>query len=280
MGFFSDAREGFLKGVSSAFTDSIARERKKAILIGLDPETDSPTTGIEFQYFPDSVSDSKSINHVPREPPGASLPIYQWVSSGERTISFTVVFTCDTDLLSSAGDIGLTPVLRLGDVREEEDVDRGAIARTARDRTAQIIAAGYGSYVPDIRATLAWLRSFTIPSYGSKGDFRTTPPGKLLLTMENSGIGLLGGDSGLTGDDTILCIMIDCGITFESFFPSGLPRVVTVSLSFAQIGQMYGRVRFPSRTEKLDRYASEGSGAGENRVFTIRDVSKWLATGD
>jgi hypothetical protein len=119
-----------------------------------------------------------------------------------------------------------------------------------------------------------------IPSYGAKGDFRTTPPGKLLLTLKNSGIGLLGGDSGLTGDDTILCILTDCGITFESFFTSGLPRVVEVSLAFSQIGQLHGKVRFPSRTERLDRYVSGGSGAGENKVFTIRDVNKWLATGD
>lgn len=40
-------------------------------------------------FFPESVSDSKSVNWNNIELPGASHPIYQYVNSGERTISFT-----------------------------------------------------------------------------------------------------------------------------------------------------------------------------------------------
>ena len=52
-----------------------------------------------LQYFPESISDSRSANYEAKDIPGSSHPIYQWVSSGERTLSFTAVFTQEQRLL-------------------------------------------------------------------------------------------------------------------------------------------------------------------------------------
>lgn len=46
---------------------------------------------LDFQFFPESVSDEKEVNWSEREIPGGSHPIYQFVSGGARTISFEAV---------------------------------------------------------------------------------------------------------------------------------------------------------------------------------------------
>src|SRR3972149_5875366 len=84
----------------------LSERKSSAYLIMLDDEG-QPVTGnpneflvapLRFQYFSESITDSKAINWNAREIPGASLPIYQWISSGERSVSFTAVFSSDLDL--------------------------------------------------------------------------------------------------------------------------------------------------------------------------------------
>ncbi|MBF0554541.1 MAG: hypothetical protein HQK96_08315 [Nitrospirae bacterium] len=49
-----------------------------------------------FPFFPESLSDSKSVNWSNIELPGASHPIYQYVNSGERNITFTAKLLRET----------------------------------------------------------------------------------------------------------------------------------------------------------------------------------------
>lgn len=210
------------KSVASRVSERIA----KAYLVALDSEKGEPDGtyggaqgGLAFQYWPESISDSKEVTWTPRDIPGASLPLYQWISSGARTISFTLQFSCDVDLLA--------PNVKRNDVRN------------------RLKNLGQGERNVDIRSALAWLRSFQLPTYGqdtASGIPIAIAPRKLLLVMPGTGIGIYGGVTRSEGNnakqDSIRAILTQCEITIESSFPSGLPRLASVSVAFAQIAQM------------------------------------------
>jgi len=206
-------------------------QRKVAAYIVPLKANGEPETGdaLRFQYFPESVSDTKAVNWAPREIPGASLPIYNWISSGERTISFTAVFTTDVDLVVAEKNKGFGTsdiATRLKNIKAE-------------DRNV------------DIRAAVLWLRAFMLPTYDTEGPLgvpAATAPPRLLLVFPKSGMGTAGG-AYITGNvpDELQCVMTQCDVNYEAWFPSGLPRVATVSLAFAQVAQNpSGAVTFPA----------------------------------
>lgn len=216
---------GAVQSIASALAVHHQRQKEDAVLIDLANGSDKQLRDRAFklQYFPDTVSDTKTVNYTPKDVPGGSLPIYQWVSSGERTIAFTAVFTSDVD-----------PVYIVREGLEESIRSEG----TQRD-------------IVDIRSAITWLRRFVLPTYSGESGLGVTPPKKLLLVMPNSGIGLYGGGSSngpgpLGGNqDSIVCVMTQCDVQLEAFFPSGAPRVASVQLGFAQIPQYNGQVEFP-----------------------------------
>ena len=197
---------------------------------------------VAFQYFPESISDGKNINYQQKDIPGGSLPLYQWVSSGERLITFTAVFTCDVDYAAAKASIDPT------------DPSSVAIDVATTALQGRLKASGQIRRNPDIRGAIAWLRRYMLPTYD--GTFQapiTRAPNKLRLYLPNSGIGVLGGSDAAGGSiDSICCVMTQCEANYEAYFPSGLLRVATVSLAFAQIPQFRGGVFFP--------HANDGSG--------------------
>lgn len=186
------------------------------IVIPLDSRGDRITTQtFRFQYFPESFQSSKQTNVQQKEVAGASLPLYQWVAGGEHVISFTAVLTCDHDLLT-------TPAL-----------------------AAMVRADGLQRQNPDLRAAVAWLRQFKLPTYTGG---RTVPPRKLNLFMPGTGIGLLGGvppGAERLRPDSLYTILTQCDVGYQAFFPSGLPRYIEVQVAFAQTAQYGGGVQFP-----------------------------------
>lgn len=208
-------------------------------LIELD-ESDAPTGDNQvFQYYPETVTDTKAVNYQQKEIFGGSLPLYQWVSGGERLISFSVVFTCDVDLLNAVDQSVSTEIYQ------------------------RLKSAGQERRNVDIRAAVMWLRGYMLPSYGtatietqvgkdSGGTQLTFAPRKLVLSMPGTGIGFAGGDDGISGQDSVLCHMTQCDVTYEALFPSGLPRAATVQVAFAQIAQFRGAVQFPQRSSFYD----------------------------
>ena len=58
-------------------------------------ETGGDKGAIAFQYWPETITDSRAVEWNPRAIPGGSHPIYQWTHSGERRLAFTAVFTTD-----------------------------------------------------------------------------------------------------------------------------------------------------------------------------------------
>lgn len=243
------------------------------IPLGDDGSPDLQTFGtpLRFQYFPESLSDSKAINYQQKEVPGGSLPIYQWVSSGERSVSFTAFFTSDTDLVADPQLAASLQESTLG----------------MRDRNV------------DIRSAVAWLRSFMLPRYvnGSTGGgggsstqgtaptgatgvgsgnvsagvtYLTLPPRRLRLYIPNSGIGIAGGmmsaQEQQSNPDSVTCVMTQCEVEWSAYFPSGCPRIATVQLAFAQVAQLGQRVVFPS-ADGMQTIVKGTQQAGRTKFF-------------
>lgn len=176
---------------------------------------------IALQYWPESITDMRSVEWNPRVIPGGSHPIYQWTHSGERRLSFVAVFTTDTE----------PPESSLGNANPYQD---------GFDSPGTLSGYQIGHRDLDIRAAISWLRWFTYPSYGIGQDTRVFEPAKVMLCMPNSGIAH-------TGQDHITAVMTACEVTYEAFFTSGLPRIAEVSIELAEVVQQGGRVRFHDR---------------------------------
>ena len=219
-----------ISSLASALAPGTAVKTSDAVIVELDDRDDITNTDkLAFQYFPETISDSKGVNWAPKEVPGGSLPLYQWIGSGERRISFTAVFTTDTDI-SKTG--------------------QGTYTRS-QVLNSRLKSVGKQSRNVDIRAAVYWLRRFILPRYdqdvgGSENTTLTRAPHKLRLVLPESGIGFAGGTASHCGRDWMTCIMTGCEVSWESFFPSGFPRIATVALSFAQTAQYNGQIEFPS----------------------------------
>ena len=211
---------GLLSLASGNFAQ-YGENRSKAFLVELDKDGSADSRSwksLAFQYFPETITDTKQTNYARLDIPGGSIPVYQWISGGERSLSFTAYFTTDVDL-------------------------------TLDDQyNLRIKSAGVADRNVDIRAAVAWLRQYKLPRYdlqSSTGSPMTEAPKRLLLILKRSRLGLAGG---VTGEhpDHVRCIMTQCDVSWQAWFPSGFPRTATVQLSFAQIGQAGGTVVFPT----------------------------------
>jgi hypothetical protein len=223
-----------LLSLATALSSNINKRTSSVSLAPLDPK-DAPAADMQelrFQYFPETIQDSKRVNYVAKDIPGGSLPIYQWSSSGERILAFTSIFTTDVDLSAVTG------------------IDK------------RLKAAGVQGRNVDVRSAVIWLRSFCLPQYGQAsqvGTPITTAPRKAILSLPGTGIGLAGGEQ-LVNDDELVVIMTQCDVTWDSFFPSGLPRQATVQLAFAQVAQYQGQVTFPQYGTRMSQAVSSSGG--------------------
>ncbi len=177
---------------------------------------------IKFQYWPESLQDSKGSEWNPRPVPGGSHPIYQWANGGERRLSFTAAFTTDT-----APEESILEVLGPSD----------PYATVALNPFSGLVL---GVRDLDIRTAVSWLRWFTYPTYGVDNNQRVYPPAKAILVMPNTALGH-------NGQDYITCAMTTCDVTYEAWFPTGYPRIVEVALEFAELVQGADGVRFHDR---------------------------------
>jgi len=162
-----------------------------------------------FQFFPESVQ----IDYQPRyreiSIPGASHPLYQWSGGSGRSITFQATFTAEIDVgLAALAPAGLSAP-GLG----------GAFTPSER-------------YTVDVRAAMALLQSYMMGDIEEDGV--VLAPRRLELYLPNSG---LGGGSGDESDDNALVILRSAPYNYEGFFPSGTPRIATVSLQFNEVVQ-------------------------------------------
>lgn len=201
-------------------------DRKASIkLRRLKPADDEPDgSALALQYWPESLSDSAPVNYAKKAVPGGSLPLYQWINNGERSVTFSAMFTTDIDLTKWA------------DKQPASDVDSALVS--------ELKSKGLSKRNIDIRGALIWLRSFRMPTYLPDGSY--LPPAKAILTIPGSRFGLYSGEIGAGSDpDSIYCVMTQCEIEVRASFPNGVPRVAAVQLGFEEIAQVKGIVNFP-----------------------------------
>jgi len=168
-----------------------------------------------FQYWPDGINESQSANWAANEIPGASLPLYQFISLGERPISFTVYFSRDED-----GEI--TGKGGGGGVSNWEKVKSAAKSFLGGGGIQQ------DKHNVDINAAIAWLRSLLYPAYKNNVYY---PPRVLKLYVPN--VKLSAADK-----EIIYCILVQVSINWMAFFPSGTPRLASVDLAFNEVAQV------------------------------------------
>jgi hypothetical protein len=243
-----------LESLASSLDPRVNESRGDVTLTVLSIKDDSPRALFAFQYFPETITDSKEVNYQTKDIPGGSLPLQQWISGGERTIAFSAFFTSDVDLLAQ----GRTKATQLKTLLREAGVERQNI---------------------DIRTALAFLGNLQAPSYSGTSDTGVAlvlAPPKVLLTIPGSGIGVTRGiqDKRSPLPDSMVAILKQCEIEYQAFFPSGMPRVVSVSLSFAQVAQYGGKVVFPQAYaatpgEDISQGMKFG-GAGEFYAYPVR----------
>lgn len=99
-------------------------------------------------------------------------------------------------------------------------------------------------FTVDINAAIARLEAWKLPSFRSNG-VRYVPPPRLVLTMPGVNLG--------RNTDELVVVMKDASFNYESFFPSGKPRVVRVNFQFAESAQKSvggkSRIEFPDRDD-------------------------------
>ena len=170
-----------------------------------------PEDTFVFQYWPESVSDSHPMEYATKTIPGGSHPLQQWTGGSERTISFEAQFTSEVSETDAVVKAGGVPSSR---------------------------------YTVNVAAARDRLESLRLPSYSSNQfTGRVKPPKRVFLVLPNT---RLGHDR-----DEVLVYIKDVSYTYESWFPDGSPRIMTVSLSFAesvQHGSAQGsQIRFVGR---------------------------------
>lgn len=202
-----------ISSIASALGVSETSEPVSCALEAYDPATGEGSELIAFQYFPETITDTRAVEWARRQIPGGSHPILTWISGGERVISFTAIFTQDRNpeqqsLLSQA----LTGTFDIG---------------ISDDAKRNIDAAPSGDDQAGIPSAIAYLRSFTYPTYPN-GLAKAPPLG--IVYLPNSGIIGFGGYPG-----SVVGAMVECNVTYEKFHRNGAPKIAAVSLSFVEV---------------------------------------------
>lgn len=174
-----------------------------------------------FQYFPETINDSKGAEYARRSIPGGSHPLVQFVNGGERVIAFVATFTQSKN---PEGQGLLAAMLN------------GSFSFSIGEDTKHNLPQG------GIATAIAWLRSFTYPEYDDNGVM--IPPPAACVYLPNSG--LIGSGNYL---DSFIGVMTDCNVVYEAFHRNGEPRIVAVSLSFLEVVQTSPSWRFMGRND-------------------------------
>ena len=199
-----------------------------------------------FQFFPETISDSRSVSLQEKYGIGSSHPIYQWISGSAREISFDAIFTSDDS--------------KDGVTEKENTLD--VIRKVVKNPAFALFNNSPSldtKYNQDISAAISWLRSFTYPIYNSSG--RVSAPGVCGLWFEGSGIKSYALSS---NSEIIPCLMTRCDVNYDAFFNNGTIRVATVSLTFVetiQVGQNWKYVNGQNFLDHAKGYAGPAASA-------------------
>lgn len=170
---------------------------------GLSEKFDRPLT---FQYFPETINDTKGAEYASNSMPGSSHPIKTWVAGTDRVISFQAVFTQD----KNPQEVNAVSVLTGG---------------------FELSMGGATKHTVEVEKQLAILRSYILPYYKNGIAY---PPPTLQLVIPGSKLVSAGK---VDVEDSLLVLLTQCDITYESFHRNGAMRIATVALSFVETVQ-------------------------------------------
>lgn len=219
-----------LQGISAGRATLFTERSASILLVAVDDlGNEDLGTKARLQYFPETLSDTRSPEWEPQPVPGGSHPIYNWVTGGERLISFTAAFTQERRLrnplaATSAG---------------EQATGQARLQTLAFPPSGGVGTVLADKWSVDVASAIAWLRQFTYPTYGADG--QAFPPRRVKLVAPNS---ILGAANFLS--DAVLCIMQGCDVDYQQWWPDGTPKYALVSLSFAEVVQSPANVAFQS----------------------------------
>lgn len=224
-----------MAGIIDVFTGDwkVSKKRAEVIIAPLDIDgfIDLTLGGAKcLQYWPENMSDSDGVNWQTKEIPGSNRPLYQWISGGERSISFTAMFSRDMN----------------GKIGEDFEEDKHNV---------------------DIDAAIAWLRMLKSNDYEKVKDMNmAVAPPVLWMMFVGTKLGYNHNAPAVDGsslESGVYCIMDQFEPEIRAWFPDGTPRLASVSLGFKEVIQVgnniypYGRDFMKKIAGKYTRTPSE-----------------------
>lgn len=224
---------GLVSSISSVIGKNESAQQAKAYLMEIDDSGHYDLKTIRaFQYFPESIRDSKGGEYVEKTVIGSSHPIYQWLHGSRRAISFETILSTDyRNEKEKEKELSLSGILQEASSWIKNPVS-AAIA-TYRPNNDSYNPDGTQGRNVNIADGIAWFRSKLYPTY--KDNEKVKPPPKLFLVLEGTQIASYVGSYKTGG---IPCIMSSCDVTYNAFFQDGTPRLATLSMEFLEIVQL------------------------------------------
>lgn len=188
-----------------------------------------------FLLNPASFEDSKSSNWVQTSIPGQSDPVFQWISSGARTITFDALITKDKSNLS-ASDESADNVVATNAASTEAFFAR--VAGLIAGVKAENIKASTLSIAEDlsIEDHLNYYRSLLYPKYEEEGRRRLkeSPP-RLILLAGNSITSKPYSDK--IDNKSVTWVLTELRIKTTKMLPNLAPMEAIVSFTLVQYNQ-------------------------------------------
>lgn len=205
---------------------------------------DTTPEGI-FLLNPSSMEEAKSANWVQQSVPGQSDPVYQWVSSGARTLTFEALVTADTS------DFTVAESKLNSKIAKPKNVVEAVASFAVKLFKVQVppprgTTAAKNIEVLNISDHLDYYRSLMYPEYtnGTNGPGRLKASPPLLVLLAGSGIARMQYGTKITTKHDIW-VMTDLRIRITKQLPNLAPLEAVVTFTLAQYNiRSFDRKRF------------------------------------
>jgi hypothetical protein len=193
-----------------------------------------------FLLNPESYEEIKKANWIPTQIPGQSGPVYQWMSSGPRTITFETLVTKDTSDFNIAKDNSIDSLDNSGLQTLSANaglagtiaglVDSGAINSSAFSTSTNTKISGR----LDISNKLNYYRSFLYPSYDNDikpRRLKSSPP--LAVLFAGNSLNKVNNGSEISTNSDVYMIT-DLKIRITKQLANLAPMEATVTFTMSQ----------------------------------------------
>lgn len=230
------------------------RKLASMFLRPLDANTGQPVGDMDpmkLQFWPETIQYQRgSVGWQPRPVPGLSHNLFSWTQGGVPTLSFELVLVNERD--PSFKPKANPPGILSGEYNFEANITSGL---------AWFAAAGNPRYdgldepvqPPPL---ISVIPQYLPPEGGSDAIEMARAFGRTLTPGTEPGTTLAADIDEATRfshlpDRDFIGVLMDFGVNYEKFYPTGVPRIATVSLTFSEVIQI-GDVILPhNRSQNL-----------------------------